>query len=156
MEQIASFQIDHTLLQPGLYLSRQDGDIATYDLRFCRPNTQPLLSQVELHSVEHLLATVLRNSSYGPAVVYFGPMGCQTGFYLLLRGLSQQQAIDCLQQALQQSLAYQGGMPGCSPKECGNYRTLDLAQAKQAIAAYAQTIAGWTPQQLAYPHSAAC
>lgn len=151
MEAIASFQIDHTKLLPGLYLSRQDGDIATYDLRFCRPNTEPLLSQAALHSVEHLLATVLRNSSYSSSVIYFGPMGCQTGFYLLVRGLSPQQAIHCLQQALQESLAYQGEMPGCSPKACGNYRTLDLTAAKEAIAAYAQVIEGWTPQQLAYP-----
>ena len=83
MERIASFTVDHTRLLPGLYLSRRDGDIVTLDLRFKRPNTGDLLSNSEMHSTEHLIATLLRNSPQKEAVIYFGPMGCQTGFYFL-------------------------------------------------------------------------
>ena len=83
MEQIASFTIDHNRLQPGMYLARRDGDIVTLDLRFKKPNTGDLLTNSEMHSVEHLIATLLRNSAQKDAVIYFGPMGCQTGFYFL-------------------------------------------------------------------------
>ena len=147
---IASFTVDHTKLQPGLYLSRQDGAIHSYDLRFCKPNSGQVLDVVTLHSIEHLLATVLRNSPQGANVVYFGPMGCQTGFYLLVQGLDYPQGISLLQQALTAALAYDGPMPGASAKECGNYRTLDLAAATAALKNYQQVIAGWTVAQLAY------
>ena len=83
MERIASFTVDHTVLVPGLYLSRRDGNVVTLDLRFKRPNTGQLLSNSQMHSVEHLIATLLRNSESRDAVIYFGPMGCQTGFYFL-------------------------------------------------------------------------
>ena len=83
MEKIASFQVDHEKLKPGLYLSRRDGDVTTFDLRFKKPNTGDLLSNAEMHSVEHVMATLLRNGPHRDAVVYFGPMGCQTGFYFL-------------------------------------------------------------------------
>ena len=86
MERIASFQVDHNKLRPGLYLSRQDGNVVTYDLRFKTPNTGDLLTNAEMHSVEHIIATLLRNSAQKDAVIYFGPMGCQTGFYFLFDG----------------------------------------------------------------------
>ena len=86
MERIASFTVDHTVLTPGLYLSRRDGDAVTLDRRFKKPNTGDLLTNAEMHSVEHLIATFLRNSESRDAVVYFGPMGCQTGFYFLFDG----------------------------------------------------------------------
>ena len=86
MERIASFTVDHTVLVPGLYLSRRDGNVVTFDLRFKRPNTGQLLSNSQMHSVEHLIATLLRNSESRDAVIYFGPMGCQTGFYFLYDG----------------------------------------------------------------------
>ena len=83
MEKIASFQVDHNKLRPGLYLSRRDGNVTTFDLRFKTPNTGDLLTNAEMHSVEHILATLLRNSASRDAVIYFGPMGCQTGFYFV-------------------------------------------------------------------------
>ena len=98
MERIASFTVDHTVLEPGLYLSRRDGNVVTFDLRFKKPNTGDLLSNSQMHSVEHLIATLLRNSQSRDAVVYFGPMGCQTGFYFLFDGdkLTNSQAIALL------------------------------------------------------------
>ena len=128
MKRIASFSIDHTVLVPGLYLGRQDGDIVAFDLRFKKPNTGDLLSNAEMHSLEHLMATILRNSPEKEAVVYFGPMGCQTGFYFLFDGTLL-----------------------TSPVECGNYVNLDLDAAKACCAWYADLIKDWTEAKLAYP-----
>lgn len=104
MERIASFTVDHNHLCPGLYYSRRDGDIVTFDLRFKKPNTGDLLTNAEMHSAEHLIATLLRNSAHKEAVIYFGPMGCQTGFYFLFdnRLLSCEEAISLLQEVFSQ------------------------------------------------------
>ena len=152
MERIASFTVDHNKLQPGLYLSRRDGDVTTFDLRFKKPNTGDLLSNAQLHSVEHLIATFLRNSPQKEAVIYFGPMGCQTGFYFLFdsRLITDAQAIELLQEVFAQAGAYHGEMPGKSPKECGNYINLDTELGREACQWYAQLIAHWTEAQLAY------
>lgn len=134
MERIASFTVDHNKLLPGLYLSRRDGDVATFDLRFKRPNTGDLLSNAEMHSTEHLIATLLRNSRAREAVVYFGPMGCQTGFYFLFneRLLSMAEAVQLLKEVFDAAGAFSGEMPGKSPAECGNYVNLDVATGRAA------------------------
>ena len=152
MERIASFQVDHNKLRPGLYLSRQDGNVITYDLRFKTPNTGDLLSNAEMHSVEHIIATLLRNSAQKDAVIYFGPMGCQTGFYFLFDGnqLTHTAAIELLKSIFAQGAAYEGEMPGKSAVECGNYRNLDVALAKVQCAYYAQILADWSEEKLAY------
>ena len=152
MERIASFQVDHNKLRPGLYLSRQDGSVTTYDLRFKTPNTGDLLTNAEMHSVEHIIATLLRNSEARDAVIYFGPMGCQTGFYFLFDGsrLSHTQAIELLRSVFAAGAAFEGEMPGKSAVECGNYRNLEVSLAKAQCAYYAQVISGWTEEQLAY------
>ena len=152
MERIASFQVDHNKLRPGLYLSRQDGSVVTYDLRFKTPNTGDLLTNAEMHSVEHIIATLLRNSAQKEAVIYFGPMGCQTGFYFLFDGsrLSHTQAIELLRSVFAAGAAFEGEMPGKSAVECGNYRNLEVSLAKAQCAYYAQVISGWTEEQLAY------
>lgn len=152
MDRIASFTVDHNKLQPGLYLSRQDGDTITFDLRFKRPNTGDLLSNSELHSTEHLIATLLRNAPEQDAVLYFGPMGCQTGFYFLFdsRRLSLSGAIALLQRTFAQAAAYTGAMPGKSAAECGNYINLDLDTARSVCAYYADLIRNWTEEKLAY------
>ncbi len=152
MEKIASFTVDHTTLLPGMYLSRQDGAVVTYDLRFKRPNTGDLLSNAELHSAEHLFATLLRNSAQKDAVLYFGPMGCQTGFYLLVDGtkLDHSGAIALMRQVCAQGAAYEGDMPGKSAVECGNYRNLDLALAKKLCADYGEILENWTEEKLRY------
>ena len=152
MERIASFTVDHTRLLPGLYLSRRDGDIVTLDLRFKRPNTGDLLSNSEMHSTEHLIATLLRNSSQKEAVIYFGPMGCQTGFYFLFdsRLLSLEGAVELLKTVFTQAADYQGEMPGKSAMECGNYVNLDVDAGKAVCRFYADLIRDWTVEKLSY------
>ncbi len=152
MERIASFQVDHNKLQPGLYLSRRDGDITTFDLRFKKPNTGDLLTNAELHSVEHIIATLLRNSQEKDAVIYFGPMGCQTGFYFLFdsRRLSDEGAIALLQSVFAAGADFDGPMPGKSAAECGNYRNLSLEAARAQCAFYRDLIQDWTAEKLAY------
>ena len=153
MERIASFTVDHTVLEPGLYLSRRDGSVVTFDLRFKKPNTGELLSNSQMHSVEHLVATFLRNSAGKDAVVYFGPMGCQTGFYFLFDGdkLTNGQAIALLQAVFAQAAVYDGPMPGCSAAECGNYRNLSVEEGRACCAWYSRLIDRWTEEKLTDP-----
>lgn len=153
MERIASFTVDHTVLVPGLYLSRRDGTTVTFDLRFKKPNTGDLLSNAELHSVEHVIATLLRNSPQKDAVIYFGPMGCQTGFYFLFDGekLSNANAVRLLQRVFTAAAKFDGAMPGASARECGNYRNLDVELARRCCAYYADVIADWSEENLVYP-----
>lgn len=152
MERIASFTVDHNKLIPGLYLSRRDGDIVTFDLRFKKPNTGDLLSNSEMHSVEHLIATLLRNSDRKDAVIYFGPMGCQTGFYFLFdqRLLSLEGAVELLKRVFAAAAAFEGEMPGKSAAECGNYVNLDVETGKAVCSCYAALIADWTVERLHY------
>lgn len=152
MERIASFTVDHNKLVPGLYLSRRDGDIVTFDLRFKKPNTGDLLTNSEMHSAEHLIATLLRNSKSKEAVIYFGPMGCQTGFYFLFdeRLLSCGEAIELLKQVFAAAAAFEGEMPGKSPSECGNYVNLDVNAGRAVCKFYAGLIADWTVGKLSY------
>ncbi len=150
MEKIASFQVDHTRLLPGMYLSRQDGDVVTYDVRFIRPNTPPYLETPAIHTIEHLVATFLRNSAYKEGIIYFGPMGCRTGFYFLARGMAHTAAIRLMYDALVFTAEFTGEIPGASEVECGNYREHDLEGARRAAAAMAQVLRDWTPAQLVY------
>ena len=152
MERIASFQVDHNKLEPGIYLSRRDGSVTTFDLRFKKPNTGDLLTNAEMHSVEHIIATLLRNGRAKDAIIYFGPMGCQTGFYLLVDGsrLSDADAVALVQETFAAGAAYTGDMPGRSAIECGNYVNLDVALARQQCAFYADVIRDWTAERLAY------
>ena len=153
MERIASFTVDHTVMDPGLYLSWRDGSVVTFDLRFKKPNIGDLLSNSQMHSVEHLVATFLRNSAGKDAVVYFGPMGCQTGFYFLFDGdkLTNGQAIALLQAVFAQAAVYDGPMPGCSAAECGNYRNLSVEEGRACCAWYSRLIDRWTEEKLTYP-----
>ena len=152
MERIASFQVDHNKLVPGMYLSRRDGQVTTLDLRFKKPNTGDLLTNAEMHSVEHIIATLLRNSRAREAVIYFGPMGCQTGFYLLYDSslLSSADAVELVKETFAAGAAFEGPMPGKSPEECGNYINLDVSLAKAQCAYYRDIIRDWTVEKLAY------
>ena len=150
MERIASFCVDHTRLERGMYLSRQDGDIITYDIRMKKPNGGEYLAVPALHTIEHLFATYARNSRYGSGVVYVGTMGCLTGFYLLTRGLTHQQAIQLVQDSMAFIAAYEGEIPGATEPECGNYREQDLSGAKAEAAAMMPVLEGWTPERLQY------
>ncbi len=153
MERIASFNVDHNVLIPGLYLSRRDGNVTTYDMRFKKPNTGDLLSNAEMHSCEHIMATFLRNSEYKDAIVYFGPMGCQTGFYFLFDNtkLTDEQAIELLKKTVAQGACYDGPMPGKSPIECGNYINLDTEFSRQCLSYYSKIIENWNVDKLVYP-----
>jgi len=153
MERIASFTVNHDTLRPGLYLSRRDGNVTTFDLRFKRPNTGDLLTNAQMHSVEHVIATLLRNSAHKDAVIYFGPMGCQTGFYFLFDEdkLSVADAVKLLQLTFTAAARYMGEMPGKSARECGNYVNLDIDLARACCGFYAKVIENRTEEKLVYP-----
>ena len=128
MERIKSFTINHDILMPGFYISRVDGDITTYDMRTRRPNMGNYMSDLTMHSVEHMFATYIRNSEIADDVVYFGPMGCQTGFYLLIRNADDKQVFEITKKVLQEILDHEGPVFGASAVECGNYRNLTYPQ----------------------------
>lgn len=150
MEKIASFTINHDTLTEGIYISRIDGDITTYDLRFIRPNTPPFLEQKALHTIEHLFATFLRNSKFSENIIYFGPMGCRTGFYLLVRNLSEENTVALVKEVLDLSIDFEGEIPGSSKIECGNYKEHDLDGAKEALRKYREAVKDWTSKDLQY------
>lgn len=136
MERITSFCVDHDKIGKGIYVSRIDGDITTYDMRTRIPNAGEYMDNVTMHSVEHMFATYVRNSAIGERVIYFGPMGCRTGFYLLVRDTPKEVVLDTVLDVLQKIVAHEGAMFGQSRKECGNYRELALSAAKAECAAY--------------------
>ncbi len=153
MKRIASFEIDHDLLTEGLYTSRVDDDVTTYDLRFLRPNTPPFLPNATMHTIEHLFATYVRNSAYAQQIIYFGPMGCRTGFYFLVRDLSPQTVVELVRETLRFIADYEGTIPGSTAVECGNYREHDLSSAKTEAARMSAVLADWTTDRLIYPHA---
>lgn len=154
MRKIASFTVDHLRLESGLYLSRRDerdgAVVSTFDLRFTAPNREPVMDMPALHTIEHLGATFLRNSSRADEIVYFGPMGCRTGFYLILFGdRSPEDALPLIGEMCSFILSYEGEIPGARPEECGNYLEQNLAMAKYYTARYARMLEE-TPR-LRYP-----
>ena len=153
MERIASFCVDHTRLLPGMYLSRQDGadgEILTWDIRMKQPNKGSYLSPAAAHTMEHLFATYARNSKYSRGVVYVGPMGCLTGFYLLTRGLTPAEALSLTVESFRFMAAFEGDVPGASEVECGNYRDMDLPAAKAEAAAMLPLLEALTADRLHY------
>lgn len=137
MKTIASFTVDHDYIIPGIYISRIDGDVVTYDLRTRIPNCGDYMDHITMHSVEHMLATLLRNSEIADSVIYFGPMGCQTGFYLLVRDdISKERVLEELKKALEGVLAHEGEIFGKDRKACGNWQNLSLDAAKDECKCY--------------------
>lgn len=136
MKEIASFTIDHLNLKPGIYLSREDkiGDrtLKSYDLRFTAPNYEPVMNTAEIHTIEHLVATYLRNDEkFQEEIIYFGPMGCRTGFYMILTdAVSHEDVLDLMKRAFEFSAEFEGDIPGASAKGCGNYLDHNLPMAK--------------------------
>lgn len=158
MEKIPSFTIDHTRLEPGIYVSRRDltpsGDvITTFDLRMTRPNREPALSPEALHAMEHLAATFLRNHpQWKEKVIYWGPMGCCTGNYLLLSGKHESRDIlPLVEETMRFVATFEGDIPGASPRDCGNWQFMDLEAAKEAASKYADLLSHATEQNLTYP-----
>ena len=136
INKIASFTVDHDLLTEGIYVSRIDGDIITYDLRTRIPNAGDYMDNLTMHSVEHMFATYVRASKMADRVIYFGPMGCQTGFYLLVRNAENGETLSVVKDVLSKIVNHDGEMFGAVKKECGNYKNLDLSAAKRECQRY--------------------
>ena len=152
MEKIASFTIDHTILPKGMYLSRVDLDTVTYDIRTRRPNVEEVMQNGAIHTLEHLFATYVRNSKFTDKIIYFGPMGCRTGFYFITAdSLKKSDAITLTKAALKFCADFDGEVPGVSAEECGNYRDHDLQGAKKEAAMMYEVLEGWTEDMLVYP-----
>ena len=151
MEKIASFTVNHDTLEQGMYISRIDGDVVTYDIRMKLPNGGSYLSCAQAHTVEHLFATFARNSRFADKVLYVGPMGCRTGFYLLLRdSVAYQDAISLVRESMAFVRDFEGDIPGNKKEECGNYLDHDLLSAKQIGAEMYEVLKGWTEKDLQY------
>ena len=151
MKTIASFTVNHDKLKKGMYVSRIDGDVVTYDIRMKIPNGGDYLSDGTMHTIEHLFATFARNSEFGDSVIYVGPMGCRTGFYLLLRdSVSRGQAIDLVRRSMAFVADFEGEIPGNKREQCGNYRDHDLAGAKKVGADMVQVLRDWKEEDLIY------
>ena len=157
MEKITSFTIDHIRLQPGLYVSRKDAvgseTVTTFDLRLTSPNEEPVMNTAEVHTIEHLAATFLRNDpAWKDRVLYFGPMGCRTGFYLLLSGdLSSQDVLPLVTDCFRFIRDYRGEVPGASPRDCGNYLDMNLSMANYWGRRYTALLENISPDRLTYP-----
>ena len=158
MEKITSFTIDHLKLVPGIYVSRIDhvegNPVTTFDLRMTSPNDEPVMNTAEMHAIEHLGATFLRNhKEWSPKVLYFGPMGCRTGFYLLLSGDYESKDIVPLMIEMWEFIRdYEGEIPGASPRDCGNYLDMNLPMAKYLSKKYlTEVLENITEEQLHYP-----
>ena len=157
MEKIASFTIDHIKLQPGLYVSRKDRigaeTVTTFDLRLTKPNDEPVLNTAEVHTIEHLAATYLRNEPvWREKVVYFGPMGCRTGFYLLLAGdYTSLDVVSLVRDCFRFVRDFRGEVPGASARDCGNYLDMNLPMANYWGAKYAALLENMGPDRLNYP-----
>ena len=136
VKRIASFSVDHDFIDPGIYVSRIDGDITTYDLRTRRPNAGDYMDNLTMHSVEHMIATYIRGGAIGEDVIYFGPMGCQTGFYLLVGDIPKEKVLDTVFSVLEKIVAHEGEVPGAKREECGNYANLRLDAAKRECERY--------------------
>ena len=150
MEKIDSFTVDHTKLQRGMYISRIDGNVITYDIRTRRPNVEEVMETGAIHTVEHLFATFVRNSKFKDNIIYFGPMGCRTGFYFLTTGMTHGEALKLTQEALDFIENFDGEVPGVSAVECGNYRDHDLDGAKKEAADQKEVLKNWTTADMIY------
>ncbi len=152
MNRIKSFEINHNVLVPGFYISRVDGDVVTYDLRTRKPNAGDYMSNPAMHSLEHMFATYIRNSEMSDSVVYFGPMGCQTGFYLLVReDRSPKEVFEMTKQVLRQTIDHEGPVFGASAIECGHYENLSLEAAKTEAKTYLEVLNAQTNMEFTYP-----
>lgn len=150
MEKISSFTVDHTKLLRGMYISRIDGEVVTYDIRTRRPNVEDVMENGAIHTVEHLFATFVRNSKFKDNIIYFGPMGCRTGFYFLTTGMTHAQALALTKDAFEFIENFEGDVPGVSAVECGNFRDHDLDGAKKEAADQKKILENWTTADMIY------
>ena len=152
MELIKSFTVDHTRLHPGMYVSRTDSNnTVTYDIRTRRPNVHPVMDTGTVHTVEHIFATVIRNGPLSENIIYFGPMGCRTGFYLITRGISHTEALTLTKNAFAAVAAWQDDIPGSLPEQCGNYRDQNLTGAKREALRMCGVLEEFGTDSMLYP-----
>lgn len=151
MQRIASFEVDHRYIVPGIYISRIDGDITTYDMRTRKPNCNDYMNNVTMHTFEHLFATYIRNSDIGSQVIYFGPMGCATGFYLLVRNSDDKKTLSAVKKVLEQIINHKGEVFGNSEIECGNYKTLNLSEGVNEAKKYLDVLNSFQDIDFKYP-----
>lgn len=151
MNKIKSFTINHDTLEKGLYISRIDDNIITYDMRFVKPNVPPFLENDGLHTFEHLFATYVRNTKYSDNIIYFGPMGCRTGFYFLVKDeISHQEVIDLVKETCLFIISFNDEIPGTKKEECGNYLDHNLEKAIKYAKDYYEIIKDYTVERLDY------
>ncbi len=151
MKKIASFTVNHDILEKGMYISRIDGDIVTYDIRMKKPNGGDYLENAAMHTFEHLFATYMRNTEYTDSVIYIGPMGCRTGFYLLLRdSIERNTALKLVLDAFSFIADYSGDIPGTERWECGNYLEHDLCGANSIAADMVKVLENWSAELMQY------
>ena len=151
MEKIESFKINHDTLQKGMYISRIDGDIVTYDIRMKRPNMNDFLPNGAMHTFEHLFATYARNTEFQDKIVYIGPMGCRTGFYFLVGdSITHTQALNILKESLAFIKDFKGKIPGTNKEECGNYLEHDLEGAKTIAVDMLEVLKDWNEDKMYY------
>ncbi|MBR2339461.1 MAG: S-ribosylhomocysteine lyase [Clostridia bacterium] len=136
VKRITSFTVDHDKIDSGIYVSRIDGDIVTYDMRTRRPNGGDYMDNLTMHTFEHMFATYVRNSDIADSIIYFGPMGCRTGFYLLVRGKDNETVLKTVIETLEKIIEHKGAVFGAARRECGNYRGLRLSSAKEEAKRY--------------------
>ncbi len=135
--------MNHDFIEPGIYISRVDGDITTFDMRTRKPNAGDYMENIAMHSMEHMFATYIRNSDIGGSVIYFGPMGCRTGFYLLTRNTAPEVVLGAVLDTLEKIVAHEGAVFGATREECGNYRELSLESAKREAERYLAVLKGY-------------
>lgn len=153
METIASFKVNHNKLKKGMYISRIDGDIVTYDIRMKKPNNEEndYLQNASMHSFEHLFATYARNTKYSENIIYIGPMGCRTGFYFLVRNkISNEEALEIIKESFEFIKNFEGKIPGTNKEECGNYLEHDLEGAKSIASDMLEVLKDWTEEKMIY------
>lgn len=151
MKQIASFTINHDVLEKGMYVSRIDGDVITYDVRMKVPNMGDYLSTGAMHTIEHLFATYVRNTEYTDSIIYVGPMGCRTGFYFLTRDdIAKEKAIDLVKESMAFIRDFEGEIPGSKKRECGNYLDHDLPEAKRVAEDMLCVLRDWSEKDMVY------
>ena len=140
LTRIASFEVDHDYICEGIYVSRIDGDVTTYDLRTRRPNMDDYMSNLTMHSLEHMFASYVRNGKLRKKIIYFGPMGCQTGFYLLVRDADNAEVLSEVKRVLEKIISHTGEIFGKSRKECGNFENLSLKAAQDEARRYLESL----------------
>ena len=151
MKKIASFTVNHDILEKGMYISRIDGDVVTYDIRMKKPNNNDYLENAAMHTFEHLFATYARNTEFAQNVVYSGPMGCRTGFYFLVRdAISHEDALKIMKDCFEFIKNFDGEIPGTKKEECGNYLEHNLQGAKEIAIDMADVLKNWTVEKMKY------